>query len=203
MHDRFNPEGQDWPNLPGILQAMRNMFDGLTGAQNIWLWNMLDLFADRVREDPEFFGKKGKECKEFDWTIDRWYLMMIKVAAYLDDEFEEVGPHCIASRGPSIKSRDSRAYISNGKSGIPIGRLMCFLRRGPPPSSKDEASHLCHFAMCGYWEHLIWESKGANRARIDCVDLAKNDNWTEDACTHEPKCEMDGWFYVRTFEFFG
>lgn len=193
LQKHFNMKRVNWFKMPGDIAKLRKEYEGLTGLKFSSLWFMLDKLGQRVRNDPTAFVTSGNEANEFGWSMVHWYNACIRIAFYLDSTNGKVGTECIAACGPHLNLKERANLNVSTTKTVMVGRIMAFLEHGPPPTGV-QASHLCHFRRCGYWKHLIWELPGRNNWRVDCVNLAKNNEWSEEKCDHEPKCLLDGYF---------
>lgn len=157
LQAHFTAEEQNWDELPLPMHNHRETFNELAGRNFESLWTMIDLLAVRVKENPAFFNGKGSNCPEFGWRVFQWYTALIRIAAHFDTRNRsDIGPNCIASRGPQLigKKKDRRGQINMPGKNCIVARIMCFLQNGMPPEKDYQCSHLCHFAVCGFWEHL-------------------------------------------------
>lgn len=61
--------------------------------------------------------------------------------------------------------RKQGGYAAIGKPSIPVHRIMCEHRNGPPPTEKHQAAHSCgrgHDACVNQW-HLDWKTNAENQ----------------------------------------
>lgn len=69
------------------------------------------------------------------------------------------------------------------------GAVMLVYHGHMPPEPTSDCSHLCGNPSCVRLEHLVWESRAANLARIACTGtICCTCNNSRDFCPHTPKC---------------
>ncbi len=77
------------------------------------------------------------------------------------------------SRSAGYVAVKAGAWGDNTRSFY-LHKLICYARRGPPPSDSYVAHHLCHHKLCLNPEHIIWVTKKVDK-QVSIVHKQRGD----------------------------